>query len=43
MDMDLASAIELEASTQALLMLAEDHGEFYTAWTENRPPEWKGR
>jgi enoyl-CoA hydratase/carnithine racemase len=43
MDMDLASAIELEASTQALLMLAEDHGEFYRAWTENRPPEWKGR
>jgi len=43
LDMDLASAIELEASTQALLMLAEDHGEFYEAWTQNRPPEWKGR
>jgi enoyl-CoA hydratase/carnithine racemase len=42
MDMDLASAIELEASTQALLMLAEDHGEFYKAWTEKRRPEWKG-
>jgi enoyl-CoA hydratase/carnithine racemase len=43
LDMDLASSIELEASTQALLMLAEDHGEFYKAWTEKRPPEWKGR
>jgi enoyl-CoA hydratase/carnithine racemase len=43
LDMDLASAIELEASTQALLMLSEDHREFYTAWSEKRPPQWKGR
>jgi enoyl-CoA hydratase/carnithine racemase len=43
LDMDLSGAIELEASTQALLMLAEDHHEFYEAWTQKRPPEWKGR
>jgi enoyl-CoA hydratase/carnithine racemase len=43
LDMDLASAIELEASTQALLMLTHDHREFYAAWSEKRPPQWKGR
>jgi enoyl-CoA hydratase/carnithine racemase len=43
LDMDLGSAIELEAITQALLMKSEDHGEFYRAWTEGRPPAWKGR
>jgi enoyl-CoA hydratase/carnithine racemase len=43
LDMDLASAIELEASTQALLMTSEDHAEFYRAFSEKRPPEWKGR
>jgi enoyl-CoA hydratase/carnithine racemase len=43
LDMDLSSAIELEASTQALLMKSRDHGEFYTAWTEQRPPVWEGR
>jgi enoyl-CoA hydratase/carnithine racemase len=42
-DMDLASAIELEAFTQALLMTSEDHTEFYRAFTGRRPPEWKGR
>ncbi len=42
LDMDLASAIELEASTQALLMLTHDHREFYRAWTEKRPPAWEG-
>jgi enoyl-CoA hydratase/carnithine racemase len=42
-DMDLASAIELEAFTQALLMTSEDHAEFYNAFTAKRPPEWKGR
>jgi enoyl-CoA hydratase/carnithine racemase len=42
-DMDLASAIELEAFTQALLMTTEDHAEFYEAFTAKRPPEWKGR
>ncbi len=43
LDMDLGSAIELEAFTQALLMTTEDHSEFYRAFTGKRPPEWKGR
>jgi enoyl-CoA hydratase/carnithine racemase len=43
LDMDLAGGIELEASTQALLMLSEDHHEFYEAWSQKRPPQWKGR
>ena len=41
--MDLGSAIELEAFTQALLMTTEDHAEFYRAFTGKRPPEWTGR
>jgi enoyl-CoA hydratase/carnithine racemase len=43
LDMDLGSAIEFEAITQALLMKSEDHGEFYTAWTEGRKPNWSSR
>lgn len=43
LDMDLGSAIELEAVTQALLMTTEDHAEFYRAFTGKRPPEWSGR
>jgi enoyl-CoA hydratase/carnithine racemase len=43
MDMDLGSSIELEALTQALLMTTQDHAEFFKAFTEKRPPEWKGR
>jgi enoyl-CoA hydratase/carnithine racemase len=43
LDMDLGSAIEMEAITQALLMQSQDHQEFYRAWTESRKPEWKGR
>jgi enoyl-CoA hydratase/carnithine racemase len=43
LDMDLGSAIEFEAITQALLMKSEDHGEFYTAWTERRKPSWSSR
>jgi enoyl-CoA hydratase/carnithine racemase len=42
LDMDLASAIEFEAANQALLMLSDDHREFYASWTEKRPPSWKG-
>ena len=42
-DMDLGSAIELEAQTQALLMKTQDHAEFYRAFTEGRKPEWTGR
>lgn len=43
LDMDLASSIELEAFTQAHLMAGEDHAEFYRAFTEKRPPDWRGR
>lgn len=43
LDMDLASAIELEAVTQALLMKSADHREFYDAFTAGREPDWKGR
>jgi enoyl-CoA hydratase/carnithine racemase len=43
LDMDLGSAIELEAITQALLMKSNDHAEFYAAWSEGRKPRWTGR
>jgi enoyl-CoA hydratase/carnithine racemase len=43
LDMDLGSAIELEAITQALLMQSDDFAEFYEAWSEGRKPNWKGR
>ena len=40
--MDLDSAIEQEAQAQALLLRANDHREFYDAWTEKRTPDFKG-
>ncbi|HEX2058985.1 MAG TPA: enoyl-CoA hydratase family protein [Actinomycetota bacterium] len=43
LDADLAGALELEATTQALLMTTEDHREFYRAFAEGRAPQWKGR
>jgi enoyl-CoA hydratase/carnithine racemase len=43
LDMDLASSIELEAITQALLMKSDDHAEFYAAWSAGRRPQWTGR
>jgi enoyl-CoA hydratase/carnithine racemase len=43
LDMDLGSAIELEAMTQALLMTSKDHKEFYAAWSAGRDPRWTGR
>lgn len=43
LDMDLASSIELEAYTQALMMTSDDHAEFYEAFTNKRDPEWRGR
>ncbi|MET0237208.1 MAG: enoyl-CoA hydratase family protein [Kibdelosporangium sp.] len=43
LDMDLGSAIELEAITQALLMKSDDHGEFHAAWAAGRSPRWTGR
>ncbi|MGX7828940.1 enoyl-CoA hydratase family protein [Actinokineospora sp. 24-640] len=42
-DMDLGSAIELEAIAQALMMRTEDHAEFYAAWSAGRRPVWSGR
>ncbi|MFQ5967695.1 MAG: enoyl-CoA hydratase family protein [Acidimicrobiia bacterium] len=42
-DMDLAGSIELEASTQALLMTTDDHREFYRAFQEGRDRNWSGR
>lgn len=41
--MDLVSAIEAEAQAQALLLMGEDHREFYRAFTEKRPPRFTGR
>jgi enoyl-CoA hydratase/carnithine racemase len=43
LDLDLAGALELEATTQALLMTSADHAEFYAAFTEGRAPKWTGR
>jgi enoyl-CoA hydratase/carnithine racemase len=43
LDTDLASAVELEAVTQALLMNSHDHREFHAAWREGRRPRWTGR
>jgi enoyl-CoA hydratase/carnithine racemase len=43
LDVDLGSAIEMEATAQALLMKSQDHREFYAAWRDDRPPEWTGR
>ena len=43
LDSDLGSSIELEAITQALLMTAKDHKEFYAAWSAGRSPQWTGR
>ena len=43
LDMDLGSAIELEAMTQALLMKSDDHAEFYHAWVAGRRPQWSGK
>jgi enoyl-CoA hydratase/carnithine racemase len=42
-DTDLASAIEMEALAQAVLLKCADHEEFYRAWKEKRPPRFTGR
>jgi len=42
-NMDLLGAIEAEAQAQALLLMGEDHKEFYRAFTEKRPPRFTGR
>ncbi len=43
LDMSLGAAIELEATTQALLMHSDDFEEFYAAWSDGRQAEWTGR
>lgn len=43
LDMPLAASVELDASTQALLMNGEDYAEFHAAFTEKRAPKWRGR
>jgi enoyl-CoA hydratase/carnithine racemase len=43
LDMPLDAAMELDAMTQALLMTTADHAEFHAAFTDRRPPHWKGR
>jgi enoyl-CoA hydratase/carnithine racemase len=42
-DMSLSAALELDATTQALLMKGQDYAEFHAAFTAGRPPQWKGR
>ncbi len=42
LDMSLAGALELEAATQALMITSRDHGEFFEAFKEKRPPGWTG-
>ncbi|MDX2599586.1 enoyl-CoA hydratase family protein [Streptomyces caniscabiei] len=42
LDMPLSAAVELDASTQALLMTGEDYREFHAAFTAKRPPKWQG-
>ncbi|MFQ6194312.1 enoyl-CoA hydratase family protein [Streptomyces sp. NPDC000405] len=43
LDMPLAASLELDAATQALLMHSADYAEFHVAFTEKRPPAWRGR
>ncbi|MEW2494347.1 enoyl-CoA hydratase family protein [Streptomyces nodosus] len=43
LDMPLAASVELDASTQALLMNGEDYAEFHAAFTERRSPKWQGK
>ncbi|MHC5903625.1 enoyl-CoA hydratase family protein [Streptomyces sp. S6] len=43
LDMPLAAAVELDASTQALLMNSADYREFHAAFTGKRAPKWEGR
>ena len=43
LDVDLATAIELEAQTQAALLGSRDHREFHASFVEKREPRWEGR
>lgn len=42
-NMDLATAIEQEATAQALMMQTRDHREFHEAFSEKREPKFEGR
>lgn len=43
LDMPMASAMELDAMTQALLMTSADHAEFHRAFNAKETPNWTGR
>jgi enoyl-CoA hydratase/carnithine racemase len=43
LDMPLSAAIELDATTQALLMTGGDYAEFHASFAEQRPPQWNRR
>jgi enoyl-CoA hydratase/carnithine racemase len=43
LDMPLTPSLELDATTQALLMKTQDHAEFHAAFNAKRRPEWQGR
>ncbi|WP_329455077.1 enoyl-CoA hydratase family protein [Streptomyces sp. NBC_01497] len=43
LDMPLAAAVEMDASTQALLMNSADYAEFHAAFTGRRDADWQGR
>jgi enoyl-CoA hydratase/carnithine racemase len=42
LDMGLSASLELDATTQALLMKGDDYREFHAAFTGKRPPKWQG-
>ena len=42
-NMDIASAIEQEATAQALMMQTRDHREFHEAFSQKREPKFEGR
>jgi enoyl-CoA hydratase/carnithine racemase len=42
-NMDIASAIEQEATAQALMMQTRDHREFHEAFAQKREPRFEGR
>jgi len=43
LDQDFASAMETETLGQALLLMGEDHEEFYRSWCDKRIAKWSGR
>ena len=42
-NISLLAAIEAETLAQTLLLMGEDHKEFYRAFTEKRQPRFSGR